>query len=662
MGIFMLKYILLASLLVSSLVVWFVHGEDKVKIVATYGTWESPITPEKITEKVRSAGDVTIDQGHIYWTEFRPSEQGKVRILTYDDAGEQIVLTPDDVNVKTKVYEYGGKAYAVDGNKVYYVNFQDQRVYLIENKQPPIPITEDGIRYADFRVSPAGLIAVAESHSAEATRYQDVKNYLALIHPVKGTKILEEGRDFYSSPALSPDGSKLAWLQWDHPNMPWDGTELWVADFNDGELSNKHKVTGGLTESIFQPTWSPSGDLYFVSDKSGWWNLYRLKNQDIEAIYPYEAEFGVPQWNLGSKTYAFTGRGAEIISTFEQNGISKLAFINPEKKSMTPIDLGFDDYGAPTVGPGYFVLSVGSYAAPRQLLKIDLESLKWEQIGPPVVQKFDPEYFSKAQFLKYPSANGRDAYAFYYPPTNKDYEGPKNEKPPLIVISHGGPTASTLSTLNLGIQFWTSRGFAVLDVDYGGSSGFGRAYRDLLKGNWGIVDVQDSENGAKYLIQQGLVDSDHIFIRGGSAGGYTTLASLAFTKTFAGGASYFGVSDLELLTKDTHKFEARYTDQLVGPYPEAIEIYRERSPVFHANQITSPVIFFQGGEDRIVPLNQAVVMHDALLKNHIPTELIVYPTEGHGFRQAENIHDSMNRELQFYQDIINNKAGKIADK
>lgn len=659
----MFKYVVMTALLASFLVMWFVQAEDKTKATAPYGSWESPITTQKITEKVRTASDPIVNEGRIYWTEFRPSEQGRSRIVTYDDLGNQIAITPEDSNVRTKVYEYGGRAYSIDGNRVYYVNFKDQRVYMMENNEPPVAITDEGVRYADFRVAPEGLIAVAELHTPpDTTNYLEVKNYLALIEPNKGVKILEEGHDFYSSPTLSPDGKKLAWLAWNHPNMPWDESEVWVADYNNGELSNKIKVAGSTEESLYQPTWSPSGELYFISDKSGWWNLYRIKNDKIEALYPMEAEFGIAQWHLGTRTYAFTGRGDEIIATYEQNGTVKLALLDPEKKTLTPVDLGFADYGSPTSGPGFVVLSAGSYTTPRKLIKLDLATLTWTQIGPLPTQKYDPEYFSTPQFIRYPSADGRHSYAYYYPPTNKDYQGPQDQKPPLIVISHGGPTASTSPTFSIGNQYWTSRGFAILDVNYGGSTGFGRQYRDLLKGNWGIVDVEDSEYGAKYLIEKGLVDPQLIFIRGASAGGFTTLASLAFTNLYAGGASYFGVSDFEMLMQDTHKFEARYTDQLVGPYPETIDLYHARSPLYHANQITSPVMFFQGADDRIVPLNQAEAMYNALMKNHIPTELIVYPNEGHGFREGKNIQDSLQRELRFYQDLINEKSTKIADK
>jgi dipeptidyl aminopeptidase/acylaminoacyl peptidase len=413
--------------------------------------------------------------------------------------------------------------------------------------------------------------------------------------------------------------------------MPWDGTELMVGDFKNGHLTNVKKIVGGKAESIFQPSWSPSNVLHFVSDRTGWWNLY----QNNKPLFPAEAEFGLPQWVFGMSTYAFAGD--KIIAASVKNGRWSLS-----------INLPWTYYSQIRANKDFAVFIAGSSLEDKSIYKYDFAKKKSILLAHNVHPHLDSGYISEGQFLTYPSAKGRKAHAFYYAPKNKDFEAPKGTYPPLLVLTHGGPSAATSHTFDLKIQYWTSRGFAVLDVDYGGSTGYGRAYRDALNGNWGIVDVEDCEAGANYLVHQKKADPKKLAIRGGSAGGYTTLAALTFGKTFTVGASYYGVSDLTALAEETHKFEARYLDTLIGPYPSKKKLYEKRSPLFNVDKLNCPVIFFQGSEDLIVPLNQAEKMYEALKKRHIMTELVVYEGEQHGFRKAPNIRDSLEKELAFY--------------
>jgi dipeptidyl aminopeptidase/acylaminoacyl peptidase len=466
-------------------------------------------------------------------------------------------------------------------------------------------------------------------------------------------RVLASGNDFYSSPRLSPDGSKLAWLTWNHPNMPWDGTELWVGTLDDnGMLLTSECVAGGKEESIFQPEWSPNGQLYFVSDRNGWWNLFRTHSDGaVEIVCKKEAEFGLPQWGFGMSTYAFES-AERIVSAYIDNGVARLAVIDTGTKEFEPIDCPYTDIRFVRAATGVAVMRAGSPSEAASIVKFDVESRTFEVLRRSSSLEIDAAYLSTPRAIGFPTGDGLTAYAFYYPPTNPDYRAPEGELPPLLVESHGGPTSSAPTAMTLGIQYWTSRGIAVLDVNYGGSSGFGRAYRERLKGKWGVVDVDDCVNGARYLVEQQEVDGERLMITGGSAGGYTTLCALTFHDIFGAGASHYGVSDAEALVKDTHKFESRYLDGFMGPYPEYREVYIERSPIHFTERLACPVIFFQGLEDKVVPPNQAETMVEALRLKGIPVAYLAFAGEQHGFRQAKNIKRALDAELYFYSRVF----------
>ncbi|MBO0724498.1 MAG: S9 family peptidase, partial [Blastocatellia bacterium] len=464
--------------------------------------------------------------------------------------------------------------------------------------------------------------------------------------------LLAGGADFYSSPRLNPEGSRLAWLQWSHPNMPWDGTELWVADVKeDGSMTNPVCVAGGVAESIFQPEWSPAGELHFVSDRTGWWNLYRWREGAIEALCPMEAEFGLPQWVFGMAAYAFESAN-RIVCAYTEKGFSKLAILDTATGLLEKIETPFTRIDGVCATPGHAVFIGATPGETAGVIRFDLDNRRFEILRRSSKLKIDPGYISVPQAIEFPTENGLTAHGFFYPPRNRDFIALESERPPLLVMSHGGPTAATSPTLRLSVQYWTSRGVAVLDVNYGGSTGYGREYRERLSGRWGIVDVDDCVNGAKYLAERGLVDGDRLAITGGSAGGYTTLCALTFRDAFKAGASHYGVSDLEALEVDTHKFESRYTHKLVAPYPERADLYRERSPINHTDLLSAPVIFFQGLEDKIVPPNQSEMMVNALRAKGLPVAYVTFEGEQHGFRQAANIKRALDGELYFYSKVF----------
>ncbi|HEY9699633.1 MAG TPA: S9 family peptidase [Trichocoleus sp.] len=622
--------------------------------VAPYGSWKSPITSDLIVAGSIRLGEIRLDGQNIYWSEGRPTEGGRNAIVCRTAAGETIDLAPMPLNARTRVHEYGGGAYMVAEGTVYFSNFADQRLYRQTSGSDPEPLTPEApLRYADAILDKTRnrLICVREDHREEG---HEPINTIATV-PFNGgeAQVLVSGSDFYAFPRLSPDGSQLAWICWNHPNMPWDGTELWVAAVQaDGSLSEPQKIAGGLTESIFQPEWSPDGTLYFVSDRTNWWNLYRYQDGKTEAICPKDAEFGLPLWVFGMTTYGFES-AESLICTYVEEGIQYLARLNTQTLELTTIETPYSSIGGLQVTSGIAAFVGGSAIAPSAIVRLDLTTGQTEALRYSSTLKIDADYLSVPQTIEFPTENGKTAFGFFYAPQNKDFQAPTGDKPPLLVKSHGGPTAATSASFSPSIQYWTSRGIAILDVNYGGSTGYGREYRERLKGNWGIVDVDDCVNGAKYLAEQGLVDSDRLCIDGGSAGGYTTLAALTFRDTFKAGASFYGVSDLEALAKDTHKFESRYLDGLIGAYPEQIEIYTARSPIHAVDRLSCPVIFFQGDEDKIVPPNQAEMMVDALKAKGLPVAYVLFEGEQHGFRKAENIKRTLDGELYFYSRVFN---------
>jgi dipeptidyl aminopeptidase/acylaminoacyl peptidase len=620
-------------------------------IPAPYGSWKSPITSDLIVAGSIRLGEIRLEGDTAYWSEGRPTEGGRSVVVRRSADGQVTDLTPPPFNARTRVHEYGGGAFNVWHGTLYFSNFADQRLYRAAVDGEAEAITpESALRFADVvgDEKRARLIGICEDHTGDG----EAVNKIVAIPSTGEITTLVSGNDFYATPRLSPDGSQLAWITWNHPNMPWDGTELWVTDVNeDGSLGDSQKVAGGLTESIFQPEWSPDGVLYFISDRTDWWNLYRWQKGAIVPLCPKAAEFGLPQWVFGMTTYGFES-AQSLICTYVESGIQHLARLHTGTLELTEIPTPYSNIGGLQVAPGCAAFLGGSVAKPGAIVLLNLTTGSIEEIRRSSEIEIDPGYISTPQVLEFPTENGLTAYGFYYPPQNQDFTAPADERPPLLVKSHGGPTAATSATFNPGIQYWTSRGIAVLDVNYGGSTGYGRAYRERLKGQWGIVDVDDCVNGAKYLAAQGLVDGDRLCIDGGSAGGYTTLAALAFRDVFKAGASYYGVSDLKALATDTHKFESRYLDGLIGAYPAEAELYRSRSPIHAVEQLSCPVIFFQGDEDKIVPPNQAEMMVEALKAKGLPVAYVLYEGEQHGFRKAENIKRTLDGELYFYARVF----------
>ena len=625
------------------------------KKVAPYGSWASPITSDLIVSGAIGLNQPAIDGDDIYWVELRPSEGGRQVIVRRSASGEISDINPPPLNARTRVHEYGGGDYAVKDGSVYFSNFADQRVYRQVGSEPPVPITPVAdMRYADALVdlSRARIICVREDHSRQSSEAVNTIVSLSTNGNDDGGQVLVSGNDFYSSPGLSPDGKTLVWLTWNHPNMPWDGTELWQANVeSDGSLTEARCVAGGESESIFQPQWSPDGRLYFVSDRNGWWNLCRLDEGKTVPVTTLEAEFGLPQWAFGLSVYAFES-AERIICTYFVRGMARLALINTETLELELLNTPYTDLSWIRASVGQAVFRAGSPTTPPAIVRFDLQAREFETLRRSNNLKIDPEFLSVPQAIEFPTEDGLSAHGFYYPAQNKDYSAPDGERPPLLVKSHGGPTSAAATALSLYIQYWTSRGIAVLDVNYGGSSGYGRDYRERLKGKWGIVDVDDCVNGAKYLVNRGEVDPNRLMITGGSAGGYTTLCALTFRNTFRAGASHYGVSDAEALAIETHKFESRYLDKLFGPYPERRDIYYDRSPINFSERLSCPVIFFQGLEDKVVPPNQAEMMVEALQKKGVPVAYVAFPGEQHGFRQAQNIKRSLDGELYFYSKIF----------
>jgi len=626
--------------------------------VAPYGSWRSPITSDLVSSGTIRLEQTIIDGEDIYWIEMRPAEGGRYVVVRWSPEGRMSDVVPPPFNARTRVHEYGGGSFLVVDGMVYFSNFSDQRLCRLDGDQP-CPITPSGYRYADGIIDRhrQRMIWVCEDHTVAGS---EALNYLTSIG-LRGEdqQVLVSGNDFYSSPRLSPDGSCLAWLTWNHPEMPWDGTELLVGELEaDGSVGRTEHIAGGADESIFQPEWSPDGVLHFVSDRTGWWNLCRWHEGRIEPLFEMEAEFGCPQWVFGLSTYAFESED-HLVCAYSRDGTWHLASHDAVTHELETIEIPYTEIAYLRAAPGRVVFVGGSPTEPPSVVRLDLSRRQVEEVGVEVEvlrrsskTATDVGYLSMPQAVEFPTGVGLTAHAFFYPPRNRDYVAFPGERPPLLVMSHGGPTSAASSTLDLKIQYWTSRGIAVLDVNYGGSTGYGRAYRSRLEGQWGIVDVDDCVNGALYLVERGWADGDRLIIRGGSAGGYTTLSALVFRNVFGAGASYYGISDLEVLTRDTHKFESHYLDRLVGPYPERRDIYRERSPINFVDQLSSPVIFFQGLEDRVVLPDQAEKIFEAVCARKLPAAYIAFEGEQHGFRRAENIKRAIEAELYFYSRVF----------
>lgn len=631
-----------------------------------YGCWPSPIGADLLTSQNTRLAEPRFDGEDLYWLESRPQEQGRNALVRWQKEKKEDVLPPP-FSVRSKAHEYGGASYCVSQGTVYLVLQDDQRLYrLSPGNTTPEPLTPEGAyRYADISIDieRQRLICVREDHTLKNQQQAKEETNSLVAVPLDGSQqisVLVEGDDFYSNPEISPNGQQLSWLSWNHPAMPWDNTQCFVADF-DGSGLPENKVliagdpnaeqNGEKLESVFQPQWSPNGELYLVSDRNNWWNIYCYRNNRLEPVLTMDAEFATPQWVFGMSTYGFLNQ-QQIITTYTQQGRWFLGLIDVTSGQLIEISKDYSDISAIRAGAQQAAFIGSAPDQPAQIIHYKNNTLTPVAASGEVT--FDRNNIALPQPLTFKTGNAKDAeaHAFYYPPTNANYQGPTVNQPPLIVLGHGGPTGATETGFNLKIQYWTSRGFAVLDVNYRGSTGYGREYRDQLKGQWGIADVEDVCAGAEHLVKQGLANPEQLAIKGSSAGGYTVLAALAFSDTFKAGASLYGIGDLETLARDTHKFEARYLDSLVGPYPEDKATYQERSPINHIDKLNCPAIFFQGLDDKVVPPNQAEAMVSALDNKGIAVAYVPFEGEGHGFRQGPNIQRALEAEYYFYSQLF----------
>ena len=635
---------------------------------APYGSWRSPIAPATVAAGGRRlAAPALAGDGAVWWAEGRPGEGGRVVLMRRPVGGAPEAVTPAETNVRTRVHEYGGGAWVLAGDDlVLFVDFADQRLYRQRLGEDPVAITPEpdspaALRYADFRLTPDGLtvLCVRESHGEG----EAVNEIVAL--PLDGSAapvVLAGGRDFYSFPRPSPDGAWLAWVCWDHPNMPWDGCELWLAPLDDP--ADARLVAGGPAESIFQPEWDREGRLHFVSDRDGWWNLYRLEGEKVRQLTAEQADLGHPQWLFGGATYAFledgsiacvrTDRAEERLYLAQSDAPAAGGTSEPGVLALRDLGLPYTSFGVPSlaVRGSTVAFAAASPAEETAIVLFDVANGELEAVRSASEQAIEAGYVSAPRAIEFATGGGETAHGLYYPPANAEFAAPAGELPPLIVQSHGGPTSHATPALDREFLFWTSRGFGVVDVNYRGSSGYGREYRQRLQGGWGVLDTEDCIAAARHLVETGEVDGERLAIRGGSAGGYATLCALVFHDAFAAGASYYGVADTETLATDTHKFESRYLDGLIGPYPERKELYRERSPIHFVERLRAPVILFQGLEDEVVPPSQSETMVAALQRNGVPHAYLAFAGESHGFRRAETEIRCLEAELYFYGRIL----------
>lgn len=640
-----------------------------------YGTWPSPITSELVVRAAAGLSDVQVDPstGAIWWSESRPEEGGRITVLRRDpDTGTVEERTPAPHSARTRVHEYGGRAWWVAGDTLWFASWDDQRLWRRGPADAaPEPVTAEpavrhGERFSDGVVSPDGqwIVCVRERHvDAGGEPLDEARNEIVAV-PARANGdgepvVLVAGTDFVSSPRLDPTGTQLAWLVWDHPRMPWDGTELWTSRIVlDGPLPHLVEpahLAGGPDEALVQPEWTAEGRLLVVSDRSEWWNLYRVDGPDaLEPLGPIDGEIATPPWVFGQSRFVVDLERNRIVAAMSREGEDHLLVVVDGEARL--VGTPYTSWSALRLDPdGRLVAIAAAGDAEPAVVRVDIADpsrAEIEVLRPPRDLGLAPDWFSRPEPIDFPTTGGRTAHGLFYRPTNPAVSAPDGERPPLIVMIHGGPTSAARPQLNLATQFWTSRGFAVVDVNYGGSTGYGRSFRRQLDGRWGIVDVDDCEAAARFLADRGDVDADRLLIRGGSAGGFTTLAALAFRDTFAAGASSYGVADLAALAADTHKFESRYLDGLVGPYPEAAELYAERSPIHHLDGFDRPLIVFQGLEDEIVPPNQSEAIVAALEAKGVPVAYVAFEGEQHGFRRAENIRRVLEAELWFYGHVL----------
>lgn len=615
--------------------------------IAPYGSWGSPITSDTVTTNSLRLGQIDVDHDFFYYVEGRASEKGRSVLMKGDLNGYLEEVLPQQFNVRSSVHVYGGKCFSVKNDTVYFVNHADGAIYKKTSDGMITQLTQaPNFYFADFTISKDYLYAVAEEHIENTVNNMLIRLDLTTYK----IDVIASGYDFYAAPRLSQDDSKLAWLCWNHPNMPWDGSELWVAVVTSQGLTSPLCVAGNDKESITHPVWSEN-TLYFTSDRSGFWNLYRYQNHKIDPIYPSHSDFGAAHWIFGSERYTFMKDGS-IAAISTELAIDCLYLINLKTKTAKRLNAPFTTLSDLYVIKDTLIMSAASPTCATTLIAFNIETETYTLLKSSQPLSVDEKYISFPKSIQFPTENNTLSYGFYYPPTNPDYKPLADELPPLILRCHGGPTTHVSPKLNLDTLFFTSRGFAVFEINYGGSTGYGRSYRNRLKGNWGVVDRLDCIHAANYLCSKGLADKNRLAIKGGSAGGYTVLCTLAFNKLFQAGVSYYGVCDLEDLTKDTHKMEKHYLDSLIGPYPKEQKLYKERSPIYFANQITSSVLLFQGDQDPVVPPSQSQKIYESLLKEHTPVAYILFENEGHGFKMSSTIKRCLEEELSFYQKLF----------
>jgi dipeptidyl aminopeptidase/acylaminoacyl peptidase len=638
-------------------------GRDKAPSAVTpYGLWPSPIDGEQVAHQATAYDAVHISGEAVYWLEARPSQDGRAVVVRWTDDAGAADAVPATFDVGSRVHEYGGGAYLPAGRTLFACSQNDQRLYRIDGKRDAVPISPEpptpaSLRYADLRLVSSGelLVCVRERHQGE-----DVVNELVAL-PVDGSAdpwVVASGHDFYAAPRPSPDGRRLAWLTWDRPCMPWDGADLWVADLGpDGRLGPARHVAGGPQESVVQPEWNAEGVLHFVSDRSGWWNLYRERLGQVESLLPMAAEFADAPWELDYSSYAFVSDG-RIACRYRHRGRDRLGLLDPESRRLTDLSIPYTSLKPYLREVGDRLAFIGASPMTSSAVAIldvptgDLDVLAGAEVS------LDQAWVSVPQPIEFPTRDGQTAHALYYPPTNPEVTGPADARPPLLVQAHPGPTADANARLDLRTQFFTSRGFAVVDVNYAGSTGYGRGYRERLTGQWGVLDVADCLDAARFLIQAGEVDGQRLVISGESAGGFTALCALASEDLFAVGASRFGITDLETFRQQAPKFQAHELDRLVGPYPEAVVTYRARSPLHAVDRIARPVLLVHGQKDTVVPPMQAQAMAEALDRRGVRHVLLVFPGEGHGIRRPESIRRALEVELSFYLETLGLTRGK----
>lgn len=628
-----------------------VRAEAGEPTIAPYGTWASPITAASIADVGARLRDVRVEAGATYWTESRPDQDGRTTLMTRGADGVIRELTPRPWDVRTRVHEYGGTAYVVSGGRVYFSNLADQKLYVLD-KAGPRALTPDGLRFADCAGQPKAhrLICVREDHRGAG----EARNAIVAVDVRKGGegRVLFGASDFAAYPRISRDGKHLAWIAWRHPNMPWDGTTLYVGELKAGGVAHVRAIAGGPAESVVEPQWDVDGTLYFISDRSNWYNLYAWRGGRVRPVLKRSADFAWPLLFLGWRNYALSGDG-RAVARYGVDAVDHLAVIDLKRGTARELKLPFVGYDAVNLtGRRHAVMAAASADRPAMLVEADLDTGRWHALRQ--VNEVAPAaaLVSRARALEFPVGQGLTAHAFFYPPRNPAFRAPAGEAPPLIVQAHGGPTAQTTPALDLSVQFWTSRGFALLDVNYGGSTGYGRAYRERLKGQWGVVDLNDVLAATRYVLAKGWADPRRAIVHGASAGGYVTLSALAFSDLFKAGADYYGVSDLEPLALHTHKFQSRYVSTLVAPLPEGRPIYEARSPLHHLEGFKAPLIVFQGSDDPVVPPEQSRRIVEALRSRGVPVAYIEFPGESHGFRKAQTNIRAREAELAFYGQVF----------